>query len=545
MAWIENKQCPSCASVGGDNKGDNLSVYDDGEYCNACHYKLKYVTNDGANDTSRQIPSSNNRQLLTGYYDSIPDRGISKGVCEHVCYQLGTYTGTFKKAGFVINELVHIENWKDETNQIVGQKIRCARTKDFLWIQKNDNQLPLYGMDRWAPNPNTFVTVTEGVIDQLSILESQHGTQFPVVSISDGTSNAVKDVKKAMPWLLGFKYVVIAFDNDEQGIKAANECAKLFTPDKVRIAQWRFKDANEHLTKLGSQNEIKSILFNARIIKPSGIVTFGDIVDRLELPKFGYDWPWPTLSEMTYGIREGELITVMASPGTGKTEFVAETFIHLIKKYGLKIGLMSFEQGVTSTYLRNIGKLMGKRLHVPGVSASLDEVKKVGFETLHEKLYCYERAGLVDWTDVRNTLIYYKKCLNCDLIIIDNLSNIAAKFDKDERRGIDQAYLELSDLCITDNMTFLVICHLSSIPKDSSRTPYDEGGKVMLTDAKGSSGIGAHSTYVIGLERNSGSENELIKNTMTVRCLKDRNTGDSKGRSFKVLYDAHTGRLIE
>jgi hypothetical protein len=44
MAFVRHIACPSCRKNGGDRDGNNLAIYEDGEYCFSCHYSKKKTT---------------------------------------------------------------------------------------------------------------------------------------------------------------------------------------------------------------------------------------------------------------------------------------------------------------------------------------------------------------------------------------------------------------------------------------------------------------------------------------------------------------------
>jgi hypothetical protein len=73
-----------------------------------------------------------------------------------------------------------------------------------------------------------FVTVVEGEYDALAAFQLS-GSQYPVVSIRNGASGALKDCKASYEWLDSFETIVICFDADEVGQKAAVEVANLVT----------------------------------------------------------------------------------------------------------------------------------------------------------------------------------------------------------------------------------------------------------------------------------------------------------------------------
>ena len=66
-----------------------------------------------------------------------------------------------------------------------------------------------------------------------------------------------------------------------------------------------------------------------------------------------------------------------------------------------------------------------------------------------------------------------------------------------------------------------------------------------LMHFKGARAIGFWSHYAFGLERNKGHEDREQRNVTTIRCVKDRYTGQFDGETFCVRYDRDTTRLSE
>ncbi len=534
MQVVGREQCPKCAEEGRDNSGDNLAVYeDDSTYCFSCGYFTK------------EKPEEDYSGLLQGEIQDIPNRGLNKNICSKFGYSIGRYSGFLGKKK-VKNTPVHIATYCDALGSPVAQKIRDSE-KNMASIGKASERV-LYGQWLFEPSPNIFITVVEGEIDALTVAQEvrdKHGNSYPVVSVTDGAQGAKTCLKKNLAWLQKWKYVVLAFDNDEAGQAASKACLELFEPGRVRIVNWPLKDANEMLLNNRS-NEIQNLLFNAIKIKPDGVVTFKDVREKvLQRPTPGYKYPWDTLTNFTYGMKSKELITILGGAGLGKTELVMEIFLNYIKTYNLNCGIMSFEQSPEETFLRSIGKVLGGRLHVPDCGEwDATKIGEIGDSVLDDKLFCYERNGPVSWDNVRNMLLYYVKSLDCRLIVIDNLSSIAAMFDTDERRGIDKTMLELASLAMTLDITIILVAHLSR-PTGGEKTAYENGAKVTLHSARGSDAIGNQSTFVLSVERNAMSENEGERLVTTVRCLKDRKLGLGRGKFFDLHYNPSTGRLEE
>ncbi len=520
---LRKERCNVCAQAGRDNNGDNLAIYEDGsEYCFSCKFSKRGNEDVQAKEKPMGVP------MIEGKVIALEKRHISKQTCEFA----HTYVSK------VHGKWVHIYEYKNKYNERVAQKIRFE-DKSFR-IFGDSSALNLWLMHLWTPSDKIGVTITEGELDCLSILESTD-CKYPVVSIPTGASSAKKFLQKHLKWLLGFKHVNLAFDMDDAGKAATKECLTLFEPGKVKVVNWTKKDASDVLVQLGAIDVSKCVL-RATVYKPEGVLTWSDVEESvLNKPVEGHAYPWPSLTKYTHGVRPGELITILGAAGLGKTSFISEIMLELIYKHKVNVGVMSLEQLPHQTFRSIIGKIMGKAIHNPDVKVDPEEISRVGKE-LQDKLYCYDHTGAIDFGNVRNLFRFFVKALGCKVIMIDNLSSIAAAFDSDERRNIDKVMVELASWCLELNVTIFLVAHISRPPSQGLSS--DEGRKLSLSSARGSEGIGQASSLVLGLERNALSEDESVRNLMTVRILKDRQFGH-RGESFQLKYNTQTTRLVE
>ena len=134
-----------------------------------------------------------------------------------------------------------------KANGVVAQKIRKDGEKDNTYTEGDWQAAELFGQHLFNKG-GRFLTITEGEYDAASAYQMNGNN--PVVSIKNGAriENAVKDCKAAYDFIDSFDTVVIAFDGDEQGQKAAQEVAALFA-GKSRIMKHHpdYQDANEYL----------------------------------------------------------------------------------------------------------------------------------------------------------------------------------------------------------------------------------------------------------------------------------------------------------
>lgn len=99
-----------------------------------------------------------------------------------------------------------------------------------------------------------YVTICEGELDALAAFEML-GSKWPVLSIKNGVQSALKDCKANLEYLSKFDNVVLCFDSDDKGRKAAQQVAALFEPNTCRIVSMTDgKDASEYLQEVSANS---------------------------------------------------------------------------------------------------------------------------------------------------------------------------------------------------------------------------------------------------------------------------------------------------
>ena len=108
----------------------------------------------------------------------------------------------------------------------------------------------------------------------------------------------------------------------------------------------------------------------------------------------------------------------------------------------------------------------------------------------------------------------------------------------DERKAIDEIMTKLRTLVAETGICLFLVSHL----KRSQGKAHEDGARISLGELRGSQTIAQLSDIVIGMERDQQNVNEEIRNTTTVRVLKNRYTGET-GPACWLRYDKGTGRL--
>jgi twinkle protein len=475
------------------------------------------------------VPIAQPAELIDeGVFVPIPVRGLTADTCVFWSYGVTQFHG----------ETVQVANYK-VNGVTVAQKLRWAN-KDFRFLG-NTKEAGLYGQHLFR-DVGKRVVITEGEIDAMSVSQA-FGNKWPVVSVPNGAQGAKKSLSLQLPWLLKFEEVVIMFDNDEPGLKAARECAFLFPPGKAKMAKLhdKYKDANDAL-RVGDTAAILDAVYGAKEFRPDGILTLPDLRDAiLAKPETGYSWFLPKLNEVSYGRRLCETYGIGAGTGVGKSDFFAQQILHDLRHLREPVAAFMLEQPPAETVKRVAGKLAGKTFHVPDGSWT-DEDLLTAYEELNGsgKLYLYDSFGATDWEVIRSTIRFLAHSQGVKLFYLDHLTALAAAED-DERTALERIMAEMSSLAKELKIIIHFISHLAT----PDGTPHEEGGRVMIRHFKGSRSIGFWSHFMFGLERNQQDPDPKLRSVTTFRVLKDRYTGRGTGTTIYLGYDSAAGLLYE
>ena len=524
--------CPLCSS------SDAVSVNaDNSAYCFSCQEYIREYDME-----LQPTTNSNNEYEVKDYmkesnYAEIIDRNIS----EQTCKKFGV-TVKMDNMGTITN---HYYPYHDTQGAKIATKTRYTKLKEFS-IQGNTKNSGLFGEHLFSKNK--YCIITEGELDCLSayqmMLKGNYHT--PVVSIKNGISSAVKDIKTSLEWLENnFDNVIINFDNDEQGRVGAMKVAELFSPGKCKVMHLPegFKDASDCLTKNKIQIYNKTF-WDAKVFAPDGIINANTLLDAVLKPitKSFVQYPFEGLNKITYGLRPSELVTFTAGSGLGKTQVMREVVHHIIKSTEDKIGLLMLEETPVITSKGLMSVEANQRLHLPDVHVSKEEMKTYFDATVGTgRVFMFDHFGSNSIDNIVSRVRFLAKGLDCKYIVIDHISIIVSDQQHgDERRALDEIMTRLRTLVQETGVSMIVVSHLRR-PEGKG---HEEGASTSLSQLRGSASIGQLSDMVIGLERDAQNDDPDIRNTTRIRVLKNRFSGIT-GPCCDLRYDIDTGRLTE
>ena len=509
--FVAHEPCNNCGS------SDANSVYSDGhKFCFVCQ---TYTPAEGIN-LSQSPRTMTNDVLLLGYAQELRRRGISVKTCEK--FKIYRDGDTLRFPYFT------------EDGVLAGVKIK---NKKKIFTYEGISTNTLFGQHLF-PDSGKRIVVTEGELDAASCYEAMPG--WPMVSLPHGCASAKKDVQKQIPLFQGYDEIVLFFDSDDVGRKAAKEAAGILPPGKVKIARLEsYKDASDAL-----QNEdaeaIRKAIWDAESYRPDGIVdakTLRNLVTTPQAPP-DHEYPFKGLNEKLHGIRYGELVTFTAGSGSGKTSIIRHIATNLLQS-GESVGVLELEASNRRTALGLMSTAVGRNLHI-GEHDQKELDAAFGDSIANWNLYCFDGFGSYD-PDIIYSRIEYMACgLECKVIFLDHLSILLSGLEGDERRMIDVTMTKLRSLVERTGIALFLVSHLRRASND--KHAHEEGGRVSLSSLRGSHSIAQISDSVIALERDQQADAE--RGATTVRVLKNRYSGET-GVACTLNYDLNTCRFIE
>ena len=511
--FVCHQACPSCGS------SDANSLYTDGhEHCFSCGY---HTGPSGEQITSH--PSTNHRIRMdfTGDIRPLKTRAITEETCRkfNVRYDPATKTIRFP--------------YYTQAGQLVAFKSRDTE-KDFTWTGKNSDHT-LFGQQLWGQGKS--IVITEGEIDCLSVYQAR--PTWPVVSLPNGAQHAKKALQHQMKWLLGFDEIVLFFDSDDVGQAAAQDCATLFPHDKLYIARISpYKDANDAAVARDT-DAIRQALWNKKQYSPKTVIDGRELFDLATRPLHGRDadWPFTGLDGVTGGLRRGELVTVTAGSGVGKSTFCGEVAQHLVDQ-GHSVGYIALEESLQRTALRLMSVKADKALHLNNELP--EEELRVAFDASlgTGRVFLRDGFGSVDPDAILSDCRFMALAKEVGWIILDHLSILMSGNEShDERKLIDITMTRLRSFVEETGVGMILISHLKRPQGDKG---HEDGQQVSLGHLRGSHSIVQLSDIVVALERNLSSGEDHSN----IRVLKNRFNGKT-GPAGTLRFDTETGRMEE
>jgi twinkle protein len=386
--------------------------------------------------------------------------------------------------------------------------------------------------------------------------------QPAVVSLPHGAACAKHYLTKFAKEITNtFREVVINFDPDPAGEKALKE--SIIILPQAKTVSLPFKDANQCIVEGAAKAAFKALAWSTFSPKSTSLVFAPAIHMKARTPaEWGvFTYPFPTLQDLTRGVRLGETVYIGAGVKMGKGELRDTLASHFIKEHDAKVMMASYEQGLTQSYKRIAGKMVSKIFHDPKIEFDDVAYDKAG-ELLANNLVMLDIYQKADVETTKADIIAAAEW-GAKAIFIDPITNFTNGKPAGEANTILQGMAQdYSQLARDLDVAMFFFCHLKepegNLSKESRRASYSEGryiglgncphehgGDIMSAQFAGSRGMMRSCHLMIGIEGNKDPEIEdtNTRNIRHIKLLEDREFGESG--TIPVFWNKDTGRFVE
>lgn len=437
--------------------------------------------------------------------------------------------------------------------KLVRWKIKLL-DKKIMWSVGDTQENDPYNWEAAKAVGGKTLYITEGEEDCIALRQIMRmmarGTpyeelDYAVISLSDGSDSVHKCLaRKAEEIKQRWSEVVIVFDNDEPGKKAAREACRLLPG--AMIAQLPANDANECLKRGMLKNCRDAVVFRAARPLPTALVNKEQLMLELdEEIQPGASLPWPKLTEMTFGQRRGEMTTLGGSEGGGKTTLARQIVEHNIIEHDWGILTCFMEETPRETIDRMAGLQDGLPYWEPKFrdDPRFDDAKyKASCRRVLQNMEIWDRKQQGEdpyetWEGMKQILRQIGP--DIDMFVLDNLTILSEGISASEKNDfLGKLYADQAKLAEQYQFAILDLSHLNPVPK--GQRPHEDGGRIKKGDFTGSRAASKYSHFMLGFERNSQA---VDPNCSIIRGIKARKSGKTEG--FKTYYDNQSGRILQ
>lgn len=544
--------CPSCRANGRDATGNHLIIFENtkGERFAKCNRCGHYVP-PADYDPERYKPAPRREWTpeeianLVAEIDEFQTQALtSRGIPLHVAERFGVKVGLDE-----VHAQAQVAHYYPITKK--GEKtafqVKNLEFKNFYFM--GDSRGCDLGGQVQADRPDTSskkLFLFEDALSAMSgytVLEMFSADKWKHIKpscvwLTHGAKSAIKCLENNMDFINKYEEIVLCMDNDEAGRTAVDEILKLIP--NCKVATTPLKDANDMVMAKRYRELYSALLGQAQTKTPDDAVDVMDVLDEaLAEPEWGLTFPWEGLTDLTYGLRFGEVIAVGGGVGIGKTLLAHEIAAHLFRTYKMKVGMILLEERAGDTVKNVAGKLDDTPYHIPGVEYDKEKLKQTAVE-MNGSIFLYRNKGQNNWDTIKQIIRWWVVTRGVKFIMLDNVTALVSHLNPTEiNTEIGRMASELAGMCDELDFTCFVFSHLNA---PTGGKTHEEGAEVKEAQFTGSRALMRWCQLIIGFERNKQAEGDN-KHNSRIRILKDRKYG--RTGYVETQYVPETGRLIE
>lgn len=432
--------------------------------------------------------------------------------------------------------------------ELTGYKVRLIEDKR-MWSVGDLKDVSLFGWDMAIQAGGKKLFITEGEMDAVALFQifkdHNRGTPYAdmcpaIVSLAHGAGGAAKELGKHIKDIRKtFKEIILVFDNDEPGRKAAEEVIRII-PDAM-VATLPCKDANDALIEGRSKAAYNACQFNAQKPKNTRLVMGREVIEaaRKETP-WGFTYPYKSLTDLTRGQRWGETVYWGAGVKMGKSELLNDLVAHNIIEHGWKVFVAKPEESNKRTLQGVVGKVANRIFHDPKIPFDYDAFD-AAVPLIADNLIMLNLYQELSWenlqADIRAAVLEGAKA-----VFIDPITVLTNGVDAASANTLLQKFAQgLAQLAMDLNVIVHIFCHLKS---PDAGPAHERGGEVLSHQFAGSRAMMRACHTMIAMQGNKDPNlSPEERNMRTLVLLEDRATGSSG--KVPIYWDNTTGAFCE
>lgn len=591
---------PCILDGGGCGSSDAMAVYehDDGShsaYCWSCEHSAPEIDFDNmeagpVNNSQKQkqeyinmslpeleevrddyVATDNKaRKLRADAYEYFGVKMELQGDGETIDKQFYPTYRAGKHGGYRIRS-----RFKEGHPEVIKDPSKLGVLKNFEGkIGDTKKGIELFGQWLFEPSKHKRLFITEGEEDAITgYVMTEKKTKFDGgyahVSVPSGAN--VAGLKAQLEYINKFEEVFLVFDQDEAGQSLIEKAVKFLPVGKVRIVKLPkgYKDLSDLYTKYkgGTKQAIEmywKAIWNSEKYSPAGIFSMSEGWNSYLNRGKDVLVPFPTsfgeLNEKTHGgYALGEITTIAAPSSVGKSSFVKEMIYTALTDTNYNIGVVSLEETLDEFIEGILSVHMSQQLNeIPYderdrgaeweafqnlLTLGAPEVDEETGEILEEdkitrdRIHFLDHQGACSGDELLDKVDFLVNGLDCKIIVLDPVTLALSGGDTDE----DDFASDIVKRTKRGKLAWINVHHVRK--NAGGQKANSEGGDLAEEDMKGSGCWFQTSMNNILLTRNKVHDNEIVRNTTTIKLSKCRRHGKNTGIAGWTHYNGDTGRL--
>lgn len=561
-AFIRHEACPKCGS------SDGLAIYADegGAFCFVCSHtkpSKDFLEKNGYGYEYNEELDSMGIEFNEEVHDKIKaETGLDSKGYRGIRTDISKYFGVRYQYSEADGSVVKTLYPCTKNYEISGYKVR-NHPKDFRGsFGETGKECDLFMQFRFKTHAGICV-ITAGEVDCLSaymLLKTQHKDkkydEIAVVSPTIGETGASKQIQKHYAFLNQFKKIIVMFDQDEAGRKAAEEVCKVLPKGKAYIATLRRKDVNEYVwdkereVAVDYTAEFVSDFWAAKPYTPAGVhastTLYEQALERLDLEMISLPPSMRTAATMLgSGLVLKEITLCLARTSIGKTTLVSGLCRHwALNEPNHVLGVLSLEADA-GKFSQN---MLSYHLQVPLHRMDATERReflnqphiKEKVKSLYERpdgtptMYVCDDRG-ASWEQVKEKILEMIISMGVTILVVDPYSDLLSSMSVSEQEEVATWFKKIMK---EYGVTPIIISHVRKSANGVDSGPLTED------DAQGSSFLIKAAGQTIALERDKQAEDPMERNRTRITILKNRDFSET-GPAGSMYYDVATANLYD